>query len=1118
MAQKIKDEEIRLKVSVDASSGTKELEDLRKSSKLNSMTIAELNKKAKELRLSLASLKPGTEEFDDYQKTLKKVNDRLKELRAGSDKTKGIFGKIGKAAMGVVAVVQIAAKTINTIANAVTAVVKKIAEFEQANVNLSTILGKNVKEIEMLTESAQTLGRTTEYTASQVTLLQTELAKLGFNEGQILSMQKPVLQFSTAVGAELPEAAAFAGAALRIFNLRASDTEDTLASFAIATNKSALSFSYLSECLSIVGPVAQTFGFSVKDTTALLGVLANSGFDASSAATATRNILLNLADANGKLAKALGGPVNTFPELIDAFAKLKAKGIDLNATLQMTDKRSVAAFNALLSGADSALDLRDALEETNGELSRISDERLNTVSGSIKTLQSAWEGFMLAMSNSKGLIKSIIDLATKAVNKMTLLLFRNARISAASDELVAEFNKYYIDNGNDDGKLEEYIENRIAQAQDAVQKARAQYDKEVQTAIEGETVTSASTALAVDKANEQLAAVQKAAETVKKLIENDKIEANMNLDGGDGGGDFPDLSKNWSLDKDKEFLQQKKQLLDEYNNGVITSQADYERKLSEMEIKALERRLAAVKGNEEETNSIEIQIKEKRKAMMDKQTADRQKAEDLRIKAMSDGIEKELALENQRFEQEKQTLDGNNEAIESAEVIHRKNLLKIYVDYETEHLKKIEDTASREKQAIEQSYIEKLAKVKKGSVAEASLKKQMSQELMAADLKNLEDSKTLLEKIVNDGAVNGMDLSDEQLASFRSQLSEILKQIAQIQGQLADPSWSDGTGKGSFMGVSQSEWNNFFANLKEGKFGAEDLSTALKATGEASQEAFSIADKAIEMIEARENEALKNSEKANKKRQDDLQKRLEGGLITQEQYDAEVERMQEEQDAASEELELKQAERKKRFSIIQAIINTALGVTKTLADFGAAGLAPSAIISAIGAAQVALMAATPVTGREQGGMVNVKRSQDGKHFRARLSPDARGFIGNPTVLVGENGGEYVIPSEGLANPSIRSFIGAIESARVAGRLKNLRLEAVNPERAIGFAGGGYTSAASKASSGYSSSASEGLNNELLGKLVDLLSNPIEAKVSMLGPNGIVESTKKYNRLKSRGTL
>ena len=45
MAQRIKDEEIRLKVSIDASSGTKELDELRKSSKLNTMTIAELNRR-----------------------------------------------------------------------------------------------------------------------------------------------------------------------------------------------------------------------------------------------------------------------------------------------------------------------------------------------------------------------------------------------------------------------------------------------------------------------------------------------------------------------------------------------------------------------------------------------------------------------------------------------------------------------------------------------------------------------------------------------------------------------------------------------------------------------------------------------------------------------------------------------------------------------------------------------------------------------------------------------------------------------------------------------------------------------------------------------------------------
>ena len=85
---------------------------------------------------------PNTEEFKKLNKEFLLVNARLKELRSGSVKTSGIFSKLGKAAMGVVAMFQIASKAIRTIANAVSAVVSKIADFEQANANLATILGK----------------------------------------------------------------------------------------------------------------------------------------------------------------------------------------------------------------------------------------------------------------------------------------------------------------------------------------------------------------------------------------------------------------------------------------------------------------------------------------------------------------------------------------------------------------------------------------------------------------------------------------------------------------------------------------------------------------------------------------------------------------------------------------------------------------------------------------------------------------------------------------------------------------------------------------------------------------------------------------------------------------
>lgn len=388
MAKRITEEELRLNITV-AGNASDGLGKLNKKVELNRKTMNELRKEARLLKIQLDNVTPGTKDWDIFSKQLAAVNTRMKNLKVQTGSSINIITKMGKIGAGLVAVagaaIAVGKKAIQVFAKGF----GKIADFEQANADLSTILGKNVKDIKDLTDSAMSLGRTTEYTASQVTMLQTELAKLGFNESQIRSMQEPILHFATAVGTDLPSAASLAGAALRMFELPASKTEDVLGVLAVSTNKSALSFSYLNEALSIVGPVANTFGFSIEDTTALLGALANAGFDASSAATATRNILLNLANSNGKLAKSLGGSVKTFPDLIEGLKMLDEKGIDLATTLELTDKRSVAAFNAFLSGADSAMELRESLDDVDGELQRIADERLNTVQGSIKLLQSA---------------------------------------------------------------------------------------------------------------------------------------------------------------------------------------------------------------------------------------------------------------------------------------------------------------------------------------------------------------------------------------------------------------------------------------------------------------------------------------------------------------------------------------------------------------------------------------------------------------------------------------------------------------------------------------------------------------------------------------------------------
>ncbi len=291
-----------------------------------------------------------------------------------------------------------------------------IQDFERANSKLASVLGTTIDGVSRLTDQAKYLGRTTTATASQVTGLQTELAKLGFTQDVIEKLTPSVLKFAKAVDTDLSSAAAFAGAAMHMFNKDADQAEAVMASFAVATTKSALDFHKLEASLSTVGPVANAFGFSLEETTALLGELSTAGFDASSAATATRNILLNLADANGDLAKALGGPVTNLDELVNGLNKLNAEGVDLAKALELTDNRSVTAFSTFLNGSDSILALRDSITDCTDDFQQMAATMADNAAGSFAGFQSAVEGLILKFFDFREALKTLYEWGTDIIN------------------------------------------------------------------------------------------------------------------------------------------------------------------------------------------------------------------------------------------------------------------------------------------------------------------------------------------------------------------------------------------------------------------------------------------------------------------------------------------------------------------------------------------------------------------------------------------------------------------------------------------------------------------------------------------------------------------------------
>ncbi len=566
---------------------------------------------------------------------------------------------------------------------------------------------------------------------------------------------------------------------------------------------------------------------------------------------------------------------------------------------------------------------------------------------------------------------------------------------------------------------------------------------------------------------------------------------------GGGGGS----AAKWSLSSDSAYQNALLKMKRDYLDGAYEDEKSYNEAVMELEIRTLEERLATNKESGDDRLKLEQQLADKRIQLKKSQTKEEEKVE-----------QEAYDADVKRSEQQWQ--------IERTELMNRHAL---------------------EVQAFS------------GSAQELQeLKRRQAEELAEVDMRHISELQGMLEELLGMDDELGLPdkiLSDEEYLALMKKLQSLVEQYNELAGKGdsagsgrspegssgEEPgggarSFFSGSGGGSLFGVSQKDWKELFKNIKEGKFGAEDLSTVLSGIGGAAQEGFKLASKWSDMMAAKEQAQLKEYEKANEKKKSALEDRLNAGLMTEAQYNAEVEQMDAEYEAYQEELQLKQAKRNKAMQLTQAIINTAVGVTSSLAAPWPLNIVAAALTAAMGAAEIAMIASTPITtGAEEGGPQFVEREQDGRRFKARLDPDRRGFISSPTVLVGENGEEYVVPHEGLENPTLTPILHSIEAARRNGTLRSLDFSAVYPVvRAVGMESGGAIRGADAVamSSGRGAAVRSGADDsgerkrlaEAVEKLNDILKSPIRADVSMLGRNGLVEQQKRYERYRKRGNI
>ena len=133
-----------------------------------------------------------------------------------------------------------------------------------------------------------------------------------------------------------------------------------------------------------------------------------------------------------------------------------------------------------------------------------------------------------------------------------------------------------------------------------------------------------------------------------------------------------------------------------------------------------------------------------------------------------------------------------------------------------------------------------------------------------------------------------------------------------------------------------------------------------------------------DLFAAAEERQLQDAENYNERQKEILQSRLDSGIISQEEYEAEVTKLDEELDKKTAEIERKAAIRDRIIKTFSVITDTATAIMGAVAASPlTAGMPWTAIISALGAVQLATIAAAPLPKAARGRLITGRTHAQG---------------------------------------------------------------------------------------------------------------------------------------------
>lgn len=389
---------------------------------------AEIESLSSELAENRRKMQQAEKAADALDHSMDGLDDSTSEATDGFTTLKGAVASFvgNMAAKG-------AQMALEGLKKAFTETIRVGSDFEAAMSKVSALSGATGSDLDKMAAKAKELGATTQFSATQVAEGFQYMSLAGWDANTSLSAIDGVLKLAASAEMDLADASDMVTDYLSAFGMEASRAGEMADMLAYAQANSNTTAQQLGEAYGNSAAGLHAAGQEIETVTAILEGLANQGLKGSEAGTALNGVMSQITQKMsdgaiqiGETTVAVQDQEGNFRDLLDILADVETATDGMGtaeksaALAAVFNRTSLSGLNLILNeGVDNIKDYRDALEDSTGAASDMSNTMNDNLKGDLKAFGSALEGLGITTYEAlDGPVRGVVQLATSAIQDL----------------------------------------------------------------------------------------------------------------------------------------------------------------------------------------------------------------------------------------------------------------------------------------------------------------------------------------------------------------------------------------------------------------------------------------------------------------------------------------------------------------------------------------------------------------------------------------------------------------------------------------------------------------------------------------------------------------------------